>query len=97
MELATVRLPGVLVLGVKDRFRDRGPTLEEVEAAFQRLADSARAKLAGKPVDADQNQRDRHIIDLWERILSGVDLETEAERARQKLSEAATTPRRSGR
>ena len=33
------------------RFRDRGPSPEEVNDAFRRLAESPRAKLYGKPVD----------------------------------------------
>ena len=81
---------------LEDRFQARGPALEDVSDAFARIAENARAKLYGKPVDEEQRARDRDIIERWERS-SGVDLETEAERARQKLLEVGTTPRRSGR
>lgn len=69
---------------LEDRFRDRGPSLEEVEAAFQRLAESARARLHGKPMDAEQARRDEENIKRWKKA-SGVDLEADAERAREKL------------
>jgi hypothetical protein len=66
------------------RFRDRGPSLEEVGAAFQRIAKSARAKLRGDSVDENQRAKDRDTVDRWEKA-EGVDLENEAQRAREKL------------
>jgi hypothetical protein len=69
---------------LEDRFRDRGPSLEEVRAAFQRLADNARARLYGESVDEEKRTRDHNTIDRWQRA-EGVDLSEEEERAREKL------------
>ncbi len=76
-------------MGIKDRlrklgdhFRDGGPSLEEVSASFARIAGYARAKLRGEDVDGDQ--RDRDTVDGWARA-EGADLESEAQRAKQKL------------
>ena len=81
---------------LEDRFRDRGPSPDEVNAVFSRLAEAARARLYGEPVDEDQRTRDRDTVEHWQQA-EGIDLRTEAERARQKLLEAGATPRRSGR
>lgn len=72
------------MIEVEYRFRDRGPSLEEVQYAFLRLAESARAKLYGQSVDEDQRTQDRDTVDRWQRA-EGVDLEGEAERVRQTL------------
>jgi hypothetical protein len=67
------------------RFLDRGPSLEEVSAAFGWLAEGARAKLRGESVDGEQRGRDRDTVGRWTRA-EGVDLEGEAQRARAKLA-----------
>jgi hypothetical protein len=59
-----------------------------VQAAFQRLAEGARAKLHGESVEEEQRARDRDTVGRWQRA-EGVDLEGEAERAKSKL-EAVT-------
>jgi hypothetical protein len=69
---------------LEDRFRDQGPSLEEVGAAFQRLAESAKAKLYSKSVVAHQRSQDRDTVERWQRA-EGTDLSVEAERAREKL------------
>jgi hypothetical protein len=66
------------------RFRDRGPALNEVQSAFQRLADNARARLRGESVDEEQRARDHDITERWQRA-EGKDLSVEAGRAREKL------------
>ena len=81
---------------LENRFRDRGLSSEEVSAAFIRIAEGAKVKLHGEPVDEAQRARDRDTIARWQQA-EGIDLRTEAERTRQKLLEAGTTPRRSGR
>ena len=74
---------------LEDRFRERGPTLEEVQDAWARIAESARTKLRGEP--AEEDQRDRDTVDRWQRA-EGVDLDTEARRARQKLLDVGRRP-----
>ena len=66
------------------RFRERGPTLEEVSVAFEQVAGYARATLHGESVDEDRRARDRATVDRWTRA-EGVDLSVEVERAREKL------------
>lgn len=82
-------------MGIRDRlrrlearFRDRGPSLDEVNAAYGRLAESARTKLYGESVDEEQGARDRDTVNRWQRA-EGVDLSVEAERAREKLETLA--------
>jgi hypothetical protein len=70
--------------GGADRFRDRGPSLDAVEASFQRLAESARARLREGSGDEDKRVRDYDTIGRWVRA-EGVDLSASAERAREKL------------
>jgi hypothetical protein len=70
--------------GGANRFHDRGPSLEEVQRAFGRLAEGARAKLGGKSVDEEQRQRDHDTTNCWQRA-EGVDLMVEAERTKAKL------------
>ena len=71
---------------LEERFRERGPTLEEVQSAWGRIAASARAKLSGEPPDAEQHLRDRDTVERRARA-EGADLDGEAERVRQKLVE----------
>jgi hypothetical protein len=68
------------------RFRDWGPSLEEVGSAFQRLADNARALLYGESVDENQEARDKDTIAQWQ-LAEGADLWVAAELAKQKLME----------
>ena len=59
--------------------------LKEVIVAFERLADSVRAKLYGEPIDAERRKQDCYeTVERWQKA-TGTDLEAEAERARQKL------------
>ena len=76
-------------MGIRDRlrrleelFRDRGPSPEELTAAWERITESARVKLRGD--SAEEDQRDRDTLDRWQRA-TGTDLDTEALRARQRL------------
>jgi hypothetical protein len=70
---------------LEERFRDGGPTLEEVRDAWEGITEGARAKLRGQPVPyEDRRRQDRDTIERWAEA-EGVDLEGEAERARQKL------------
>jgi hypothetical protein len=67
------------------------PTPEEVLAAWDRVAERARAKLCGEPVDAEAASRDE---DLLERAgYTDEALEAEAEEARQKLLSLRPEPR----
>ena len=62
------------------------PSLDEVGAAFGRVTERAWARLRGEQ-DApyeDRRKRDRDAIERWAEA-EGVDLEGEAERAREKL------------
>jgi hypothetical protein len=58
---------------LEDRFRDRGPSLEEVNAAFRRIAEVARARLRGESIDLKQMTQDGDIVEKWGRA-EGVDL-----------------------
>ena len=69
---------------LEERFRDRGPTLDEVRDTWGRITERARAKLRGEPVAEEQQVRDRDTIRRWQEA-EGVDLENEAHRAKQKL------------
>jgi hypothetical protein len=69
---------------LEERFRDRGPTLDEVQKAWGQIAERARAKFRGEPAPEGEQTRDRDIIDRWAKS-EGVDLEGGAERAKQKL------------
>jgi hypothetical protein len=69
---------------LENRFRDWGPSLEEVNAAFEQMAGYARIKLRGESVDQEQRVRDRDTVARWEKA-TGVDLGIEAEQARKKL------------
>jgi hypothetical protein len=55
-----------------------------VGAAFVWIAENAKARLRGEAVDESQKARDRDTTDWWQRA-EGVDIEGEAERAREKL------------
>ena len=69
---------------LEESLRHRGPTLEEVQHAWGRIAASARAKLRGELPDGEQAARDRDTVDRWARA-EGADLDGDAEHARQKL------------
>jgi hypothetical protein len=49
-----------------------------------RVAERARGKLRGEGVDEGRRARDRDTIERWARA-RGMDLDTEAERAKAKL------------
>jgi hypothetical protein len=67
------------------RLRDRsGPSLEEVRHAWERIAASARTKVRGEPTGVEQAARDRVAVAQWIEE-QDVDMESVAERARQKL------------
>jgi hypothetical protein len=63
------------------------PSLDEVGAAFGRVAERARAALRGEPSVPYQDRReeDRDAIERWANA-EGVDMEGEAQRAREKLT-----------
>ena len=71
---------------LEERFRDRGPSPEEVNIAFEQLADSARARLRGESIDEERRKVDRETIERWKKA-TGTGLEAEAERTRQKLQD----------
>jgi len=52
---------------LEQRFRDRGPSPEELSAAWGRVAERARAKLRGEGVDEGHRARDRDTVRRWER------------------------------
>jgi hypothetical protein len=62
------------------------PSLDEVGAAFGRVAEHAKARFRGEPDVPYEHQRkqDRETIERWAKA-EGVDLENEAQRAKQKL------------
>ena len=74
---------------LEQRFRDRGPSLEEVNAAFRRIAEVARVRLRGESIDPKQTAQDRETVDRWQRA-EGVDLSVDAERAKQKLMDVGS-------
>ena len=74
---------------LEQRFRDRGPSLEEVNAAFRRIAEVARVRLRGESIDPKQTAQDRETVDRWLRA-EGVDLSVDAERAKQKLMDVGS-------
>ena len=61
------------------------PSLDEVGAAFGRVTERVRARFRGEgePYE-DRRERDREAIERWAEA-EGVDMEGEAERAREKL------------
>jgi hypothetical protein len=69
---------------LEDAFRDRRPTLDEAQHAWERITANARARLRGESVDEEQRAWDREVIERWQRATCA-DLEGEAEKARQKL------------
>jgi hypothetical protein len=69
---------------LEETFRDREPMLAEVQAAWGRMAERAGAKLCGEDVDEGQRIWDRDTVERWA-TAEGADLETEAQKARQKL------------
>jgi hypothetical protein len=69
---------------LEERVRDRGPRLEEMQAAWGRTRKRSRAKLRGEPAPEGKLAQDRDVIDSWARA-EGVDLEGEAELGREKL------------
>jgi hypothetical protein len=62
------------------------PSLDEVGAAFGRVAERAKARFRGEPAVPYEHQRqqDRDTIERWAKA-EGVDMEGEAQRAMQKL------------
>ena len=80
-------------MGIRDRLRrleyhfgDRGPSPEEVSAAFELLGKDARAKLHGKRLDEKQHRQAKNAIEQW-KSAKGIDLSQEAERAHEKLED----------
>jgi hypothetical protein len=61
------------------------PSLDEVGAAFGRVTERAWARVRGEPSVPyeDRRQQDRGTIERWAEA-EGVDLEGEAERAKEK-------------
>jgi hypothetical protein len=66
-----------------------GSELEEVNGAFRRIAEVARARLRGESTDPKQMAQDRDTIEKWGRA-EGVDLSVEAERVKQKLMDVGS-------
>ncbi len=62
------------------------PSLDEVGAAFIRAAERAKSRFRGEDPVAfeEQRHRDHDTVVRWQRA-TGVDLEGEAQRAKQKL------------
>jgi hypothetical protein len=48
---------------LEERFRDRGPSLDEIQAAWGRITDRPRAKLRGENTDERQRASDRDTIE----------------------------------
>jgi hypothetical protein len=69
------------------------PSLNDVRAAFERTTERALARFRGEsePYE-DRRREDRDAIERWAQA-GGVDLEGEAERAREKLRNAGRTTR----
>ena len=68
------------------------PSLEEVGAAFRRATERARSRFRGEPEPfVDQSQDDQDAIGRWARA-TGVDLDTEAQRAKQMLLDVGRRP-----
>ena len=59
--------------------------MEEVQAAWVRVAKRAGAKLHGQNVEEAQRTRERDTVVRWAKA-EGTDLENAAQRAKQKLS-----------
>jgi hypothetical protein len=62
------------------------PSLDEVRAAWEHVTERAWARIRGEPSVPyqDRREQDRDAIERWAEA-EGVDLEGEAERARERL------------
>lgn len=69
---------------LENRFRDRGPSAEEVSAAWTFVTWRAKAKLRGEPVDEDKRRLHEEVLRRWQEA-EGIDLTAEGEAAKARL------------